>query len=119
MDEREREVEPALHAARVGAHLAVAGAREPDALEQLSDQALALVAADAVERGLEAEVLDAGQERVERSLLQRGPDRGADLGPCLATSNPATVARPPDGGRRVVSMWTVVDLPAPFGPRKP
>ena len=35
------------------------------------------------------------------------------------TGGRATVARPPDGGRRVVSMWTVVDLPAPFGPRKP
>ena len=24
-----------------------------------------------------------------------------------------------EGGRSVVSMWTVVDFPAPFGPRKP
>ena len=31
----------------------------------------------------------------------------------------ATVARPDVGGSSVVSMWTVVDLPAPFGPRKP
>ena len=39
--------------------------------------------------------------------------------PCVAMSKPATVARPAVGGSSVVSMWTVVDLPAPLGPRKP
>src|SRR5215210_7282984 len=34
-------------------------------------------------------------------------------------SCPATHARPAVGGSSVVSMWTVVDFPAPFGPRKP
>jgi hypothetical protein len=34
-------------------------------------------------------------------------------------SNPATRAVPAVGGRSVVSMCTVVDLPAPFGPKKP
>ena len=37
----------------------------------------------------------------------------------VATSYPATVARPPDGARSVQSMRTVVDFPAPFGPRNP
>src|SRR5215210_3484352 len=32
---------------------------------------------------------------------------------------PATHALPSVGGRSVVSMWTVVDFPAPLGPRKP
>ena len=36
-----------------------------------------------------------------------------------ATSIPATEALPEVGGSSVVSMSTVVDLPAPFGPRKP
>ena len=40
-------------------------------------------------------------------------------GPCVVTSRPATLARPPDGGSSVTSISTVVDLPAPFGPRKP
>ena len=35
------------------------------------------------------------------------------------TSKPPTRAIPDVGGSRVVSMSTVVDLPAPFGPRKP
>src|SRR5207253_10647353 len=61
------------------AHLAVAGVRKSYAVEQRRDQALALVAADAVEGGLEAQVLGAGQERVERGLLERGADRRAHL----------------------------------------
>ena len=40
-------------------------------------------------------------------------------GPSSTTSWPATHARPAVGGSSVVSMWTVVDFPAPFGPRKP
>ena len=40
-------------------------------------------------------------------------------GPSLTTSYPPTVAVPAVGGSKVVSMCTVVDLPAPFGPRKP
>ena len=34
-------------------------------------------------------------------------------------SNPATVALPPVGVRKQVSMRMVVVFPAPFGPRKP
>ena len=41
------------------------------------------------------------------------------FGPSLTMSKPATRARPSVGGKSVVSMCTVVDLPAPFGPRKP
>ena len=36
-----------------------------------------------------------------------------------ATSYPATCARPEVGFSRPQSMRMVVDLPAPFGPRKP
>ena len=37
----------------------------------------------------------------------------------VATSWPATIARPPLGASSVHSMRTVVDFPAAFGPRKP
>ncbi len=37
----------------------------------------------------------------------------------LATSTPATRADPDVIDSSVVSIFTVVDLPAPFGPRKP
>ena len=49
----------------------------------------------------------------------RRRSRPAPSAPSRWTSKPATVARPALGGRRVVSMCTVVDFPAPFGPRKP
>src|SRR5216684_4527703 len=38
---------------------------------------------------------------------------------CSRISKPATVAVPPDGVRKQVSIRIVVVLPAPFGPRKP
>ena len=48
------------------------------------------------------------------------PIASRTFGPSLTTSKPATVAPcPPSAAASVVSMWTVVDLPAPFGPRKP
>ena len=47
------------------------------------------------------------------------PIAARTCGPCLTTSKPATRAVPAVGGSSVVSMCTVVDLPAPFGPRKP
>ena len=37
----------------------------------------------------------------------------------VTTSYPATLADPPVGRSKVVSMRTVVDLPAPLGPRNP
>ena len=77
--ERQRQVEPPLHPARVAADLAVGRLGEPDAGEQLAGPALALLRAHAVQRGLEPHVLGAGEERVERGLLERGADRGAHL----------------------------------------
>ena len=73
--EREGEVEPALHPARVAAHLAVGGVGQPDPLEQLAAALFALGLAQPVQRALQAHVLAAGQERIERRLLQRGADR--------------------------------------------
>ena len=37
----------------------------------------------------------------------------------VATSWPATVAEPPVGASNVHSTRTMVDLPAPLGPRNP
>ena len=76
MDERERQVEPPLHAARVALDLAVGGLGQADALEQLVGRgAVALGARQRLQRGLQAQVLAAGEQRVERRLLQRGADR--------------------------------------------
>ena len=77
VDEREREVEPPLHPTRVALHLAVARLGEPDALEELVRVHLPLRLRDALERRLEAQVVAAGEERVERSLLERDPDHAS------------------------------------------
>ena len=79
VDERQRQVEPALHAARVAAHAAVRRLHEPDALEQRVGALARLRPGHAVQSGLKLHVLAAGQERVERGLLERRPDRGAHL----------------------------------------
>jgi hypothetical protein len=39
--------------------------------------------------------------------------------PCRTTSKPRTVARPDVGAMSVFRIFSVVVLPAPFGPRKP
>jgi hypothetical protein len=83
VDEREREVEPALHPARVAADLAVGRLGEPDAGDQAVAAALALVAGQPVHPGLEAHVLARRQERVERRLLEGDADRIADGGALL------------------------------------
>ena len=57
--------------------------------------------------------------RVERRGLEGDADRGSDLCALVVTSKPATRAVPEVGGSSVVSIKTVVDLPAPFGPRNP
>ena len=59
VDERHREVEPALHPAGVAAHLAVGGLRQPDALEKLVGARAALIARERLERRLEPQVLAA------------------------------------------------------------
>ena len=74
VDEREREVEAPLHPARVRAHLALGRGLQADALEQLVGPLVALGLRDAVQRRLEAQVLAAGQQRVERGFLEGGAD---------------------------------------------
>ena len=103
MGERQREVESALHAARVAPDLAVGGEAEAHALEELGYSHRTLRARHAVEGELELQVLAARQERVERSLLERGADRAAHVGPCFTTSKPPTLALPAVGGSSVVN----------------
>ena len=83
VDQRQREVEPALHAAGVAADLAVGCLGQPDPVDQLVAAALRLGLGDPVHPGLQAHVLAGGQERVERRLLEGDADRVADRGALL------------------------------------
>src|SRR5207247_1385154 len=77
---------------------AVGGQRQADPLEQLVRAPLLLRARHAVEGGLQVEVLAAGEELIERRLLESRADRGANLGTVpdhVITGD----ARPPGRGR--------------------
>ncbi len=78
--QRQREVEAPLHPAGVAADAAVGGFGQPDPLEQLVG-ARACGCFDGMPWSvrLQRQVLAAGQDRVERGLLQRGADRRAHL----------------------------------------
>ena len=74
MDERGREVEPALHAAGVALDAPVGGVDEVDELEQLPARVGGLRPRAAEQPGLQDEQLAAGLARVEPGLLQRDAD---------------------------------------------
>ena len=74
MHQRQREIQAALHAARVPADAPVGGFGQPDPLEQRLGTAAALRAGQALERGLEHQMLAAGEDRVQCRLLKRGTD---------------------------------------------
>ena len=75
--EREREVEPPPHAARVAADAPVAGLGQADAVEQLDGPLARLGPAQPVQRALHAQQLAAGHQRVDGRLLERDADRAA------------------------------------------
>ena len=72
VDQRQGEIEPPLHPARVAAHPPVGRLGEADALDQVVAARAALVLRDAMERRLQPHVLAGGQVRVQRRLLQGG-----------------------------------------------
>ena len=114
--EREAEVQPALHPARVAADLAIGRVGQPDPLEQFGRRAVrarpcrgrAARSAGACARGR------SGTGRA-RTPAARRRSRGAPRRPECTTSSPATRALPAVGGSSVVSTSTVVDLPGAVG----
>src|SRR5204863_1683326 len=72
--ERHRQVEPALHPARIAAHLAVGGTGKPDAVEELVRTRATVATRQRLQRRLQTEVLPTGEERVERRFLKSGTD---------------------------------------------
>ena len=83
VDERQREVEPPLHAARVAPHTTVRRLYEPDPFQQHVRALACLRPGHPVQGGLKLHVLAAGEERIESCLLKRRPDRGAHLAALL------------------------------------
>ena len=70
---------------------------------------------------LQTQVLTAGEQRIERGLLQRRPDRLAHLRPCFTTSKPPTRATPDVGGNSVArasAPWSTCLLHSGRGSRR-
>jgi hypothetical protein len=112
---------PALHAARVAADLAVGRVGRADALEQRVAARRRSAFGHALQRRSGSFMWSRpGQQRVQRGLLQRGADRRrGPAGPSRTMSWPATARRARGGRQQGGEHQTVVDLPAPLGPRKP
>jgi hypothetical protein len=98
----ERDVQAAALAAGVGLYAAVGEAREIEQRQELVDAPPDVRLLAPVQPALQLQVLAAGGEIVGAAQL-------ADV----ADAVPASI------GRSVVSMRSVVVLPAPLGPRKP
>ena len=117
--ERQRQVEPAPHAARVAADAPVAGLGEADAVEQLHGPLARL----GPRRPCSAPCIRSSSRPVISGSMAASwsatPIARRTASPSLTTSWPATRARPAVGRSSVVRMRTTVVLPAPLGPRNP
>ena len=98
MNERQREIQAALHAARIAAHPPVRGLGQPDADEELIGAPATELRRQALQRRLQEQVLAAGEDGIERRLLERRADGGPYLS-TLANDVVAADSRPPAGGR--------------------
>ena len=119
MYERGREVEPALHAAGVALDHPVRRVLELDQRQQLPRALLGLGRAEAEQAPVQDEQLAAGLARVEAGLLERDADPAAGAVGIAGDVDARDLGVTAVIDSSVVSMRTVVDLPAPLGPRKP
>ena len=112
------DVEPALHAARVGVDAVVPAVDEIGELERLVDALPEQSPPEPVEPAEEGEVLPRREVRVEGDVLGHVADRVL-AARSWASSRPSSTAAPRSGWRRPQTSLMVVVLPAPFGPRRP
>ena len=94
VDERKREVEPALHSAREPLHFAIRVVRKPDAMQQFFRARATLLLGHALQRRLQAEVVARSEQRIERRFLQSNADDPPDLRPILHDVVSADERRP-------------------------
>ncbi len=90
--ERERQVEPALHPARVATNAAVGRVEQAHPLEQGVATRASLALRDALQRRLQPHVVAPSEQRVERGLLQRradGPPDGGALAHDVVPGHPS------------------------------
>ena len=116
-DEARAEIEPAAHAARVGARQPVAVVHQPELLEHGRRARPRRPAALPEQARDHLEVLAPGHRRLDRRELPREPDHPPDRapGPCGRRGR-RRAACPSSARSSVATVRTNVVLPAPFGP---
>ena len=120
VDQRHREVEAALHAARVRVD-PIVDRRRRCRPGRSRRPCAARCRAWSGRRAGPGAAASRGRSACRRSRSPAAPRRcaGGSSSGWVSTSNPATVAVPEVMPSSVHSILTVVDLPAPLGPRKP
>ena len=117
VDERSGDLDPLAHALGVGAdRRGPAASSRPTRLDRRSRGRVAV--GQALQPGVEADVLEAGQERVDGLAFRHQPDLAVDRRIACGL-RPRTRTVPADGARKPASMWSRVVLPAPLGPSRP
>ena len=118
--DRPRDHQPLRHPARQLVDVGLGPVGEPELLEQLAGLAVCFLRAHAEVTTVEEEVLRR-RRATGRACWSAAPRRSPawPTAGCATTSMPPTHASPEVGITRVVSMPTVVVLPAPFGPSSP
>ena len=110
VNEAERDVEPALHPARVAARLPVGRVAQPDELEQLIDARLQRLARHAVDATLEEQVLAPGRFPVDAGVLRDVPEHAAHAGgvrdDVLAADERAARSRAASASSARAPSWT-------------
>ena len=119
MDEAERDVEPAPHAARVVLDDAVGGLGDPDEPEQLVGALPQGAAAHPLHAALEHQVLAAGAVLVDAGVLRHVSDRAAHGVRLAADVVAGDCRRALVGVRERDEDAHGRRLPAPFGPSSP
>ncbi len=114
-EQRGGEAEPLPHPERVALHAAPARLRQLDELEHLVDPR----PRDAAGEGEDTEVVAPGSTRVRVEGLEERADLSHRGGRARGRDDRGRSSFRRSDGRARESTRIVVDLPAPFGPRKP
>ena len=119
MDQGSTEHDLLLHSLGELVHALPAHVEQIEQFQELIDSVAGGGEIEVMERANELEVLVGAEALVERTRFGHIADAGLDLHRLLGDAVTGHQAVPEVGANIPVSIFTVVDLPAPFGPRNP
>jgi hypothetical protein len=113
------DLEPPLHAPRIGPHLASRGLGQPETLQGVGDALLELAPGQPVELALQHEVLPAGRLRIGTVLLADHADRSSHADRIGEHVDPADLGAPAVGSRQRRQHANRGRLASAVGPEQP